>query len=414
MRKVVLFGTGKVYSVFMQLYDRNKLEIVGLSDNNKQKQGLMLDGVKIYDPNSVRDLAADWIVITTAYVEEVKAQLLELGIEENKIKNFYSIYKKLSPFEDENWINVLKEDYCIALTAQKNRQQEVQVKQLQQKSLFLEAKNFINSMPERINSLEEVEFQVFSQFGEDGIIQWLIRNAKIANKTFVEFGASDYVESNTRFLLMNNNWSGLIIDGSKDNIEKVKEWDSFWKYDLTAINEFITKDNINRIIMDAGFSGDLGILSLDIDGNDYWVLCAITCVKPCILICEYNNTYGDEKKVTIPYDENFFKTDKHYSNLYWGASLGAFKDYAEKNGYYYFGSNSAGHNAFFVRKDCIDSSLIPMQSSTFVVSKYRESIDLNGKFNFLSGNKKLEVLRDMDLVNLETGRIEKISNIYCL
>ena len=65
----------------MQLYDRNKLEIVGLSDNNKQKQGLMLDGVKIYDPNSVRDLAADWIVITTAYVEEVKAQLLELGIE---------------------------------------------------------------------------------------------------------------------------------------------------------------------------------------------------------------------------------------------------------------------------------------------------------------------------------------------
>ena len=99
-----------------------------------------------------------------------------------------------------------------------------------------------------VSSIQETEFRVFSQFGEDGIIQFLISNIEIPNKTFVEFGVEDYAESNTRFLLINNNWSGLVIDGSQPNVESIKNDAIFWKHDLTALNAFITKDNINSLI----------------------------------------------------------------------------------------------------------------------------------------------------------------------
>ena len=103
----------------------------------------------------------------------------------------------------------------------------------------------LNNQKENIASLDEVEFQVFSQRGEDGVIQYIINKIEIPNKVFVEFGVETYTESNTRFLLMNNNWSGLIIDGSKKNINFIKRDFIYWKYDITALESFITKDNIN-------------------------------------------------------------------------------------------------------------------------------------------------------------------------
>ena len=107
-------------------------------------------------------------------------------------------------------------------------------------------------------------------------------------------------------------------------------------------------------------------MSIDLDGNDWWILNAIECVSPRILICEYNNIFGDEKKVTVPYDAEFVRTKKHYSNLYWGCSIAAFRGWAKENGYYYMGSNSAGNNAFFVRKDCIEPEKVLADADVFV------------------------------------------------
>lgn len=121
---------------------------------------------------------------------------------------------------------------------------------------------------------------------------------------------------------MNNNWSGLVMDGSHENMNRLRQWKYFWKYDLLAIAAFITKEKINQLISDAGYHGDIGILSIDLDGNDYWILNVIDCVSPRILICEYNNIYGIEHAVSIPYDEKFFRTEAHYSNLY--GALAAF------------------------------------------------------------------------------------------
>ncbi|WP_321777749.1 hypothetical protein [Sulfurimonas sp.] len=97
-------------------------------------------------------------------------------------------------------------------------------------------------------NIQDAEFKVFSQWGEDGIIQYLINKLPIKNKVFIEFGVEDYTESNTRFLLENDNWSGLVMDGSIDNINQIKNNHIYWKYDLLAKDIFITKDNINDTI----------------------------------------------------------------------------------------------------------------------------------------------------------------------
>lgn len=92
-----------------------------------------------------------------------------------------------------------------------------------------------------------VEFKVYSQSGEDGIIQFLLNKIPIQNKVFIEFGVENYLESNTRFLALNNYWSGLIIDGDEENIKFIKNDPIYWRCNLKAEHSFITKENINNI-----------------------------------------------------------------------------------------------------------------------------------------------------------------------
>ena len=287
--------------------------------------------------------------------------------------------------------------------------------EMQRKILFLEARQYIENVIEKknhINSLSEVEFQVYSQFGEDGIIQWIIRHTDIHNKIFIEFGVEDYFESNTRFLLNNDNWTGFVIDGDAENIRHCVNSSRYWRYDLTAISEFITKDNINGLLQKSGFPEEVGILSVDIDGNDYWVLNSINVIKPQILICEYNGIFGTDERVSIPYKEDFQRTKAHYSNLYWGMSLGAARYYAENKGYIYLGSNSAGNNAFFVKEADFDKEYIPKDRDEYQYSKYRESRNPDGTLSYLRGLKRLEAIKDMTLVDVISMTEKKISEIY--
>lgn len=405
-KRIICFGLGKIYQAFLSLYDDSRAEITALSDNDPAKwtqPGVM-------EPSQIKETEFDFIVITSAYFVEIKEQLRGYGIEESRILNFYDIYKNLMIKSDYEILDLLKDNVPVSYKYEK----EIgEIKDIQEKSLFLNARIYANAVQDkRLRSLEEAEFQVYSQFGEDGIIQWLIHNVAIDNKTFIEFGVEDYTEANTRFLLMNNNWSGLVMDGSEANMKRLNSWDYLWKYDLTAVAAFITKDNINQIILDAGFQGDIGILSIDLDGNDWWILNAIECVSPRILICEYNNIFGDEKKVTVPYDAEFVRTKKHYSNLYWGCSIAAFRGWAKENGYYYMGSNSAGNNAFFVRKDCIEPEKVPADADVFVESRYRESRDEKGNLTYLKGIERLKYIRPMEVFEIETGCIDTIANIY--
>ena len=119
---------------------------------------------------------------------------------------------------------------------------------------------------------------------------------------------------------MNNNWRGLVIDGSKKNIEYIQNDEIYWKYDIVAKSSFVTAENINKLIEENGFVGSIGLLHIDIDGNEYWIWKAINVIEPDIAIIEYNSVFGCERAITVPYDPFFNRTKKHYSNLYAGAS----------------------------------------------------------------------------------------------
>ena len=237
----------------------------------------------------------------------------------------------------------------------------------------------------RDKSIADSEFRAFSQWGEDGIIQFLIRNVPINRKIFVEFGVQNYTESNTRFLLINNNWSGLVIDGGSEEIAYVKNDPIYWQYNLKAVNSFITKDNINQILSDNGIQGEIGLLSVDIDGNDYWVWQAIDCINPAIVVSEYNFRFGANKAVTVPYDASFVRSKAHYSNIYYGASLKALCILADRKGYALVGCNSAGNNAFFVRKDLKPDAINEITvEEGYVRGQFRESRDEKGNLLYLS------------------------------
>jgi hypothetical protein len=260
--------------------------------------------------------------------------------------------------------------------------------------------------------LAEAEFRVFSQWGEDGIIQFLVARVPGLETSFVEFGTQNYTESNTRFLLLNDNWRGLVIDGSERDIEFIRSDSMFWRHDLEARCAFITVENIEELIARRFPGTELGLLSIDIDGNDYWVWQAIKRVRPAIVVCEYNSVFGSRLAVTVPYKADFMRTTAHHSNLYYGASLPALCRLAGEKGYALVGSNSAGNNAFFVRKDRLGALRELSAQEGYVESRYRESRDVSGRLSYLAGLDRLRAIRELPLVDLETGAIRAVRDLY--
>ncbi|HMH28198.1 MAG TPA: hypothetical protein VK580_06415 [Steroidobacteraceae bacterium] len=268
----------------------------------------------------------------------------------------------------------------------------------------------LSALNETRNStnLVDYEFKVFSQWGEDGIIQYLSKAIELKHKTFIEFGVESFMEANCRFLLMKDNWSGYVIDASSSNISIMKNSYFYWKHQIDAVDAFVTKDNINDLLAKSCFDKDVGILSIDIDGNDYFILEAINTVRPRILICEYNAVFG-ARKISVPYEPDFCRTRKHYSNLYWGASLSAITFLANRKGYSLVGTNSSGCNAFFVRDDLLNEKVkVLTAEQAFLPSTIRQSRDKQGNLSYLTGDDRLKEIRGLAVVNVETGAIEEL------
>ena len=251
--------------------------------------------------------------------------------------------------------------------------------------------------------LRKVGFKVFSQWDEDGIIQYLISKIPIENKTFIEFGVENYEESNTRFLLLNNHWQGLVLDASAADIRYIQTDRIYWEYDLQAKCTWITRDNINSLLAEAGFSEDVGLLSIDIDGNEYWIWEAIQSVRPRIVIVEYSSLFGLQP-ISIPYSENFDRTVAHYSTLYYGCSLAALSHLAKKKGYLLVGSNIWGHNAFFVRADVAGEFKGLEPEEAYVLSKFRESRGPAGNPTYLRGEDRIKLIEHLPVTNVVTGQ----------
>ncbi len=254
---------------------------------------------------------------------------------------------------------------------------------------------------ERIRSLADIEFRVFSQFGEDGIIEWLCSRLPDIPRRFVEFGVETYEQANTRFVMANRGWRGLIIDSGDGHLAATRG--PAWRHDLTAAVGFVTAENIDGLIRANGFAGEIGLLGVDIDGNDYWVLKAIESVRPWIIVCEMNAVFGDRHAITVPYRPDFDRQAAHFSRLYFGASVVALTELCAGKGYRFIGSASSGVNAFFVRDDVAGPVLSAIDVVRAWPSHHRESLDAEGRKTLIRGPARADVIAALPVVDVRTG-----------
>jgi len=265
------------------------------------------------------------------------------------------------------------------------------------------------SMP--IGNPRDYEFKVYSQWGEDGIIDHLLTRVPIASRSFVEFGVQNYTEANTLFMLKHRYWRGLVIDGSPEHIAGIRRSETFWKYDLSAECAFITKDNINELIARNAFTGDLGLLSVDIDGNDYWVWEAIEVASPRIVVCEYNSLFGPTAKVSIPYQAQFSRQASDTPMGYFGASIAALDHLARAKGYSLVAGNSAGNNVFFVRNDCLGTFRALSPQDAYVQSAFREDRLPDGQVDLLRFADRRRAIDRLPLVDVTSGKPVRLADL---
>lgn len=269
---------------------------------------------------------------------------------------------------------------------------------------------------DKIQNLEIVNYKVFSQHGEDGISQYLIKKLNLKEIKFIEIGTEDYSESNTRYIYQTMNCEGLIIDPYRNLQNQIQKYISLSANKLKIHNDYVDKENILEILKKYNFEKNVDLFSIDIDGIDYWIIKELPKKISKIFIAEYNPFFGPKAEVTVPYIKNFNRTNYHYSNLCYGVSLRALINLMIEKEYTFIGSNNKNTNAFFVSNDYINK--IPIKVSNlenleiFTNCNIRESKDKDGKFNFKENDKIIDEIRDTEVLNLVTNKIEYLSKSF--
>lgn len=248
--------------------------------------------------------------------------------------------------------NLLKDIFLMA----KIRNRFLPSVQISQRQLFHAYQQMVAEG--RLPALNETGFRVFSQFEEDGKLLFIFSVLGMKNKTFVEIGSDDGVNSNSANLYFNFGWHGIFIDGNPKSIRRGKKFFSKyphpWFYKPKFICSKVTRENVNDLITKAGYRGEIGLLSIDIDGNDYWVWDAINAVEPQVVIIETHNEFGLHN-IVVPYDADYSFPGKH--PVYHGASPVAMTNLANKKGYRLVGANELGFNFIFVKNGLAEKEL---------------------------------------------------------
>jgi hypothetical protein len=215
------------------------------------------------------------------------------------------------------------------------------------------------------------------QSDESRIITELARKAP---HTFVEFGFHP-IEFNCAALARDSDWRGLLIDGNKNQTEDARK---LFPERIKVVNSFLTLTNLGFIKSEFR---DLGILSIDVDGNDYWFLQELIDTKPTVICVEYNASFGLEP-IAVPYDPLFDRHEKHPKGWYHGASLTALSKLCGSHGYGLAAVSEGGINAFFTA----DGDLDPI--SAWRPSAFRE------RYSGVSQAAQWASVRDMPYVDV--------------
>mgnify|MGYP006140453707 CR=1 FL=1 len=270
---------------------------------------------------------------------------------------------------------------------------------------------------DQMELLDDAEVKVYSQFGEDGILDYLCEKLKIRIPIFFEIGVGDFSECNCRLLCELRNAEGFIVDSNMSLYNNLKKKDIFWKTTIEVYEKLIDKNNIVPIVNNFFKKyKNPDIFSLDIDGIDYFILQKIPLKKFKIVILEYNAIFGSTKSVTIPYDEKFSREKYHFSHLCFGVSLKAYIEFMNENGFTLIGCTKARNNAFFIKNDLLHNINIKIPKEKdleyFTVSRIRESRNSNRKLNFKEGKEKLNEIKHCKLIDLSDGLTKSISEIF--
>jgi len=228
--------------------------------------------------------------------------------------------------------------------------------QVAQRSLYLQHQERIRNVV--FSPLDQTGFRAFSQFEEDGLLLYIFAAIGMTHKTFVEIGSDDGINSNSANLALNFGWHGLFIDGNAKALERGRYFYNKYPHPWGAKPKFlqamVQRENVNQLIADAGIKGEIGLLSIDIDGYDYWVWDALSVIQPQVVVIETQVAFG-ERDLVVPYDKNYIFPGKH--PVYHGASPYAMVKLGEKKGYRLVGANDLGFNFIFVRNDLAQEAL---------------------------------------------------------
>ena len=192
-------------------------------------------------------------------------------------------------------------------------------------------------------------FHVRSQNEEDGITLALVTLVGPGARRFVDLGAGTN-GGNCGFLADTCGWTGLMVDGSAARAARLAA--RFGQFEVLARQAWITTDNVNALVRDNGMSDEIDLLSLDVDGNDYWIWQRLDACSPRIVILEFNPGFGAERAVTVQYDPAFDRANfRGVTWQYYGASLAAFVRLGHEKGYRLVLVEPRGQNAYFLRND---------------------------------------------------------------
>ncbi len=212
--------------------------------------------------------------------------------------------------------------------------------------------NELHNNPKYKNSkkLNKYEYKVFSQNGEDGIIEEIFNRIGTTNKFFVEFGAGDGLANNTTYLLVKN-WKGCWIEANKKSIDIINQkFDALIKDKrLIVKHAFITSENLEYLFEELKIPKECDLLSIDIDGNDYWIWKNIEKYNPRVVIIEYNALFPPHISWIMKYNPNHMWDE----TCYHGSSLKSLELLGLKKGYKLVACNFTGSNAFFIRGDLV-------------------------------------------------------------
>ena len=216
-------------------------------------------------------------------------------------------------------------------------------------------------------SVADAGFRVFSQFDEDGILHFLLAVTGAATRRFVDIGAGDGLwAGNTANLAFNLGFDGLFVEADERSIERGRRVYATHPdtslYPPRFVRSMVTRENVNAIVRDAGVAGEVDVLSIDIDGNDYWIWEALDAITPRLVVIESRIELG-ARGVVQPYAADFRWDHSSQPDLL-GASPDALARLGERKGYRLVGANRFGFNLFFVRDDLAPGLLpaVPAES----------------------------------------------------